>query len=117
MFVIMGSVWCVALTLVCGCKEPRLERGNVRNTLTVHAGFGFHFLACTNFQLLLLHVVFSGDKDRCFCIDGDCVTEEWECHGDLDCQDQAKCAGKQCTCQGWCSTVHPVKNKYVPFVL
>merc|ERR1719309_956507 len=42
----------------------------------------------------------SGDRDRCFCIDGECVTEEWECHGDLDCQDQAKCAGKQCTCQG-----------------
>jgi len=57
------------------------------------------------------------NRDECFCRDGRCVTEKWECHVSQDCVKLNKCSNGQCTCSGntcesECTTVSDCKNHY-----
>ncbi|XP_023334149.1 low-density lipoprotein receptor-related protein 1B [Eurytemora carolleeae] len=36
----------------------------------------------------------------CFCKNGKCTKEKWECHKNADCKAMKKCSGKECTCKG-----------------
>jgi len=37
---------------------------------------------------------------ECFCIDGACTNQRWECHDSKDCKEMKKCKGKRCFCRG-----------------
>ncbi len=57
------------------------------------------------FYLLYIESVFTGfflncrgSPDSCFCKEGTCKEEKWECHESIDCLKLAKCNGKNCTC-------------------
>jgi hypothetical protein len=87
----------VFVTLVSVSSWAILSLGavSVTSTQTVLASKRYNTIEYHSFSTL-----FRNNPEACFCEDGFCRENRWECHENDDCDKLSKCDGLNCTCSG-----------------